>query len=245
MAINLFGLRRRGGCIVMAMALSFACCGCGSLLTFVLAPRQALKAAQVSSIPQMDLVDVQAAAPGTPVLITGTLSGNDPALPDGGLVAYVEETWEVNETRSGRQTKTKAVGHWQKAGTVVPDLTLTFGEQSIGLLAADHVALSGRLHEVIVDGTGPFEADDAGIPRPAGTQRFRGLKDGDRTTVLGQKSSDGGIIPEALYAGDRVAFEASQHQATSGLFVAGVTTLFFSPLVFFVGLGFAVFGRRV
>jgi len=38
---------------------------------------------------------------------------------------------------------------------------------------------------------------------PDGTRRYRGLYDGDRVTVLGRKSADGGVLPEHLFGGDR------------------------------------------
>lgn len=70
------------------------------------------------------------------------------------------------------------------------------------------------------------------------------MVDGALTTVLGQKATTGGIIPEHLFAGDRVAFETSQRQAASGLLFSGICLMILSPLVLVGGLLFVLFRRR-
>jgi len=78
---------------------------------------------------------------------------------------------------------------------------------------------------------------------PDGTRRYRGLYDGDRVTVLGRKSADGGVLPEHLFGGDRPQFEESQRQAASGLFMAGLCMMAFAPLLPIGGLLWALWRK--
>jgi hypothetical protein len=74
--------------------------------------------------------------------------------------------------------------------------------------------------------------------------RYRGLADGDLATVLGEKSSVGGLTPEHLFAGDRTAFEASQRQAAGNFLAAGLFSLVLAPVVLVGGLLAALLGKR-
>jgi len=243
--INLLAtLRQRLNAVLGAFAVSFMCCACGALSTFVLAPRQAVQAFSIARMPIMDAAAVQAAAPGADVLFTGTLRGNTPELPGSSLVAYTVDEWQVTVTEASEDSSESRTGRWESAGTFMPDLALDVGGQTVRVLASGSVSLSGALHEEIVIGPGPEEATYQGEPLPDGSRRYEGLQDGDLTTVLGQKSSTGDVLPTHLYAGDRVAFEESQRQAASGLLFGGICAMALAPVVLILGLLGAIFYRR-
>jgi hypothetical protein len=242
--INLLAtLRQRLGAVLGAFGAAAACCACGALMTFVLAPGQAARAFNVSRMPVMDAAAVQAAAPGQAVLITGRLAGNPPALPGKDLVVYKVEQWTVRVSE-GETGNREPSGRWESAGRSAPDLNLEVGGQPLQLLAATSVQLSGSLREELEPGGGDLTANYQGQPLADGSRRYEGLADGDLTTVLGQKAASGGVLPEHLYGGDRVAFEASQRQAASGLFGAGICAMAMAPVILVLGLLGAIFYRR-
>ena len=79
---------------------------------------------------------------------------------------------------------------------------------------------------------------------PDGTRRYRGLCDGDLVTVLGRKSTNGGVLPEHFFGGDHLQFVESQRQAASGLlFMAGLCMMAFAPLLLIGGLLFVLFRK--
>jgi len=248
--MNLFNLnplasiRRRLGAILGVFALSAACCACGATMTFVMAPRQALQAAQISRMPVMDEPALAGATVGDDVLVTGTLAGNHVLIDGPALVAYREEIWDVkiagsDDTDSGGTPQ----GTWRSVKTVTPELTLTFDGQPLPVHAASSARLSGPLHKYMLPGNG-MSAKYNGKSLPGGTRRYYGLADGDMTTVLGKKAPDGGVTPSELFLGDRAAFETSQHQAASGLLFSGILLMVLSPVVLIGGLFAAIFGRR-
>jgi hypothetical protein len=243
--INLIStLRERIGAVLGAFGASAACCVCGALMAFVMAPGQALQAFNISRMPQMDAAAVQAAAPGAAVLATGVLTGNAPARPDSSLVAYSLERWNVTVTEASEDSAESTTGRWEAVELVVPALTLDMDGLTVPVLESENVRLSGNLHEETVPGGGPAQATYQGQSLPDGTLRYEGLADGDLTTVYGQKAASGGILPDHLFAGDRVAFEQSQRQAASGLLFSGLCAMALSPVVLILGLLGAIFYRR-
>lgn len=237
-------LRQRMNAVFGALAASAACCVCGALMTFVFAPGQALQAFRVSRMPVMDAASVAAAAPGDPILVTGALAGNAPALEGYGLVAYRSDEWQVSVSQDEDGNDTSS-GRWASQGSVVPDLTLEIGGQPVAIQADNGARLGGQLNEVIIEGPGPASDEDYdGRDLPDGTLRYQGLEDGDLTTVLGEKAAAGGIAPSQLYGGDRAAFEESERQAASGLLFGGLCAMALSPVVLVGGILVALFGRR-
>lgn len=245
--MNLFAtLRQRLSAVLGALGFSLLCCLSGALMTFVLGPAQALEAFRVSQLPQMDAQDVQSAAPGETLLFTATLTGNATPQERVDMVAYSIEAWRVTvPSESGRGSDApQPYGRWETVETVVPELTVQLGGQVISLHRAAGVRLSGDLHEKMVKSDSALQAMDMDKLLPDGTRRYRGLMDGDRVTVLAKKASDGGVIPDHLFAGDRVAFEESLRESAQGLFFAGLCTIALSPLVLLGGLWFALFRRK-
>lgn len=237
-------LRRRLGAVFGTFAVSAACCLGGALMAFLFAPGQALQAYRISRLPVMDAAAVEAAAAGDEILITGVLAGNAPLLDGFSFVTYSVEEWEVTVPSSDDDGGAEPHGTWKSVETVVPELILDLSGQPVPTRAASRVRLSGPLHEKIVNGDSASQARYEGQLLPDGTRRYRGLTEGDLTTVLGKKAAAGGVIPEHLFAGDRVAFETSQRQAASGLLFSGICMMILSPVVLVGGLLGAAFWQR-
>ncbi len=236
--------RQRVGVVVAAIGVSAAMCLCGALVAFVFAPGQAIKAFQISRIPLMDAASVAAAEPGDTVLITGILSDNAPVRHDLPYVAFTDEEWVVTVTEASDEDAASSNGRWENRESSVPALNLSVDDQTLVLQASGQVELSGPLHEQILNGDGLDTADFRGQPLPAGSHRIRGLNDDDLVTVLGTRAAAGGVLPEQLFAGDRVAFEESERGEASGLLFAGLCMMALAPLAMVGGLAAALFGRR-
>jgi len=237
-------LRQRLGAVFAVFAVSGVCCVSGALMAFVFAPGQALQASSLSRLPVMDAAAVDAAAPGDELLFTGVLTGNTSLLDASSLVAYTAEEWDVTAPSGDSYSDAEPHGVWKVVETVVPALTLDLSGQPVSVRAASNARLSGPLHETIVIGDSASQARYEGELLPDGARRYRGLADGDVTTVLGKKAGDGGVMPEQLFSGDRAAFEASQRQAASGLLFSGLCSMVLSPLVLVGGLLSVIFWRR-
>ncbi len=234
-------LRQRLNTVLATLVISALCCLSGALMTFVFSPAQAFQALRLSRLPVMDAGTIEAAAPGDTLLFTGTLTGNAPPEHDFDFLAYSVEEWTVTVPRDN---ESKPYGRWETVETVVPALTVELDGQAISIHQAAKVRLSGVLHEKIVKSTDSIQALYEGELLPSGTRRYRGFLNGDLMTVLGKKASDGGVIPEQLFAGDRIAFEESQRQAAQGLFFAGLCAMAMAPIVLIGGLLYAIFGRQ-
>ena len=239
-------IRERIGAAIGVFAISFVCCLVGVGMTFFLAPRQAMQANRISNLPVVSLADVEAATTGDTVLITGVVNGTPPHPEIVNFVAYAGEKWVVtvpdpNELDS---TTSEPTGSWESFPTVLPDLFLEMEGQLVPIHAASTARLDGALHELTVPGASTLSAKDGVEPITDGTIRYHGLDNGVLTTVLGVKASDEGVTPEQIFAGDRAAFEESQHQAASGFLISGICMFILAPLVLFGGLTWVVFKRR-
>lgn len=246
--LNLLNLRRtlrqRLGAVVAALAASAGCCVCGLLMTFVLAPRQALQASSIARLPVMSAAEVAAAAPGDTLLITGVLADNAPLRAGSDLVVSTAEEWEVTLPNTEDTGESAPHGTWRSRPGLTPELTLEAGGQPLVLHAAESVQFSGALREEIVPGDSDLLASSQGTPVADGTLRYAGLANGDLTTVLGEKSSVGGVTPDHLFGGDRTGFEESQRQAAGGLLLSGLISLALAPVVLIGGVLAALFARR-
>ncbi|HMZ07705.1 MAG TPA: hypothetical protein PK078_08805 [Anaerolineales bacterium] len=238
------GLRNRASTIIAAIGGAFLMAACGAVMTFVLAPGQAIKASQIAKMPQMDAAYVSLAAPGTDILITGYLNGTapNPQLPE--FIAYYQEEWEVSESSSSSSTPQPPSGSWRRVETVVPELALDMSGSPVPILAANNAILSGpNLHELLVPQTSAFTADYNGQKLGEGSIRYTGFFSGDLVTVLGKKSSSDGVVPEELFSGDRVAYEQYQKDSAKALLFMGIAAMACSPFVLIGGILAALFGR--
>lgn len=215
----------------------------GAFLAFVLSPRQASLARKIERMPDMDAAAVSAARSGADVLITGQLWDNR-VLDEGGFVAYTLQEWEVTPPDPDDDDNDESKGSWKTRERVAPDLKLEVGDQTVQILRADGVSMSGPLHEDLIYGNGWEEAKYDGEWLPEGSLRIRGFLNGDLVTVWGKKASSGGVIPDELYAGDRVAFADSKRRAAQGLLIAGLCMMGAAPLVLVVSVLSAIFGHR-
>jgi len=227
---------------VLAIALiSVLCLLCGGLTAFGFAPAQAVQAYRLSRLPAMETAaQVAAAKTGAELLFTGRLKDNAPLLDGFDFVACSIEEWQVSRPSDEARGSSEPVGHWEPAETVIPALTLDLNGQAVSLLETRSGRLSGALHTQVVKGDSPLQAEYEGELVPDGTRRYRGLFDGDLVTVLGKKSTSGGVLPEHIFGGDRLQFEESQRQAASGLFMAGLCMMAFAPLLLIGGLLWAL-----
>jgi len=241
--MNLFrAMRERLGNIFGAVIGSIALLGCGLLFALVLAPQQKLEARRIERIPIMDAGVVSSAPAGEEILITGRVEG-EPLAGVREFIAYELEVWTVTPADPD-DPDDEPRGSWENVETILPELQLNMGDEKVLILSAENVTLGGALHEEILRGTGNLSAETEGEWLPDGTQRFKGFYFGDLTTILGVKASADGVIPDELFAGDRVTFIESQHEAAKGLLIAGVSMMVCSPVVLVGGILSAIFGRR-
>jgi len=217
--------------------------GCGLALTLVVAPRQALEAYRISRMPQMDAQSLEEARPGDKILLTGTLAGNPPLVDDSDFVAYRLKRWDVTLPTSD-DSDARPHGSWAAVETEVPALWLDVESRRVRLLAAETMALNGRLHEEVVYSESDLAAESGGEPIPDGSLRYEGVYDGDVIAVLGQRASTGDLIPRKMYAGDRVSFEESEKSAATGALFSGICLMGLAPLALIGGVLAAIFRRR-
>jgi hypothetical protein len=194
----------------------------------------------------MDAGAVEAAEVGDTILVSGTLVDNPPLREDSDLVIYREDIWEVGDLLETEEGDTFRQGRWEDGETIVPELRLEIDGAAVMLREASPVLISGELlrEQIIEAEDGPMAEDRAEDRLLAdGSQRLRGLANGDLATVLGKKAATGGIVPEEIFAGDRVAFENTQSEQASALLSAGICALVLAPIFLLGGLAAVVFWR--
>jgi len=241
--MNIFAaIRERIGMVIAAVIGAVVLLGCGAVLVFILAPQQKLEALHIEKMPLVDAGGAEAAAVSEELLVTGRLEDN-PLMDEGGFVAYKLDEWVVT-LPDDDDTDSDPDGDWKTVEKVVPDLTLNVNGEIVWTLAADDATLSGPLHEDLIYSDAYDEAKYNGEWVPHGSLRLRGFFNGDLITALGKKASTGEIIPEELYAGDRVAFADSKHAAAKGLLTGGIIMMICSPVALVGGVLAALFGRR-
>lgn len=239
-------LRRRIVPTILIMLVSFSCCAFGFVSIFIMAPNQALQAGRISNLPLMDAGAVEAATPGDTILVSGTLVDNPPLSEYSDLVLYRQDIWEVGDLVETEEGDTFRQGRWEDGETIVPELGLEIDGTAILLREASPVLISGELlREYIIEAEDGPVAEDRIEDRllADGSQRLRGLANGDLATVLGKKAATGGIVPEEIFAGDRVAFETSQGEQASAMFSAGLCSLVLAPIFLLGGLAAVAFWR--
>ncbi|MBK9601000.1 MAG: hypothetical protein IPO36_04035 [Anaerolineales bacterium] len=242
---NLFAqLRNRFKAVLGSFTAAISVFACGAVMTFVLAPNQAILAYKVSRMPMMTAQSVESIAAGGDILITGYLIGGapTPSLPE--FIAYTEDTWKVTVTQDDNGNDNTPSGSWSRVQTVFPELTLEMNGAPVLIRVSNSASLSGSLHEKVVDGNGILQADYEGQPLHDGASLYRGFASGDLITILGKKASVGGVIPEQVFGGDRVSFEEYQRNLASSYLVMGVAFMLCSPLVLVIGILAALFGRK-
>lgn len=236
-------IRERIGAAIAVVAIAVCFLGMGALLTFVISPQQALEWRRIERLPLATAGTVEAAAPGTEIVITGSLTDNGPALDGTAYVAYRIEEWEVRQPSSS-DDDSDPTGSWNRVDEAFPALTLAVDGGSIRTTSASSVNIAGNLHEDIQRGSGSLAASYNGQRLPDGSRRTTGFYDGDLVTVLGQKASTGDLIPARLFGGDRVALVENIRSGARAAFVGGIAMMLCSPVILVGGFWAALFGRR-
>ena len=127
---------------------------------------------------------------------------------------------------------------------ITPDLTLNVNGRRLEILRASNVRFSGPLHERLVRAYSFRRAKYNNEDLAEGSERLRGFHNGDLVTVLGSKASAGGVIPDELFAGDRIAFVQHEKSAAKGLLTGGLCMMGIAPIILIGGILSALFGRR-
>jgi hypothetical protein len=236
------GIRGRIGAAVGAGVAAIFLLACGAFLFFVLSTQQSIQAWRINHLPEMGAADLAAAATGDDVLITGRLADNEEIFSDG-YVAYVRSRWEVTPPDEDDEDG-KPHGSWESVERAVPDLTLMVGDTPVTILSDNSATLSGPLHEDLTRGDGHETAEYEGQSLPEGSERVRGLYNGDLTTVLGKKASTGDIVPDELFVGDRVAFVEHKKATAQAMRIAGLCMMGLAPVVLIGGVLAGLFGRQ-
>ncbi len=237
-----FNLGSRINRVVGAVIGAICFAACGALLTFVLSPHQALEARRIERLSDMTAADVAAAAPGDDILITGRLEDNAVTYADS-FVAYTRQVWRVTASTPDDQNG-GFTGEWETVERVVPDVALNANGSAIRILRTGDVTLSGPLHERLWRAESHRQAKHNGELLPEGSERVRGFYNGDLVTALGSKASTEGVIPEELFAGDRVAFVEHKKSAAQALLIFGLCMMGLAPIVLVGGVLSALFGRH-
>ena len=244
--MNLFrSLRERFGRVIWVVIGSIVLLGCGLLFALILAPQQKLEARRIERLPMMDATTVTQAAAGDELLITGRLVDNPILLDDEDFVVYQMEEWVVSVPEYDPDNPNQEPdGDWDVIEIMAPDLWLDVNGQVVSTLRSDSVTLSGSLRESLIYSEGHNQAQHEGEWLPEGSLRIRGFYNADLVTVWGKKAATDGVIPDELFAGDRVTFVESKHEAAKGLLIAGISMLVCLPVMLIGGILSAIFGRR-
>lgn len=243
---NIFAsLRGRVKAVIGMVIVSLMFCVGGAASTFYLAPKQALNANRISNLPIMDAGFVSSSAAGSDILVTGYLKGDvaNRDVPD--FIAYTKEKWDVTITQNDEGKDNPPSGSWNLEEVVIPALTLDMNGSPVDILSSSEDIVYGeKIRDVFVDGTGSLQADYLDQKLHDGALRYQGFFDGDMATVLGKKASTGGVIPEEMFAGDRVEFEKVQKERTAIYLYGGLLLMLCSPLVLVIGGISAAFGKQ-
>lgn len=238
-------IRGRIGAAVGVGVVSICFLISGAAMAFWLSPQQALEWRRIEGLPELDAVAYAAVTTGEDVAVTGTLIDN-PTQTEEGLVAYIQEEWDVSTpSSSDSDSDSEPSGSWKTIDTVVPALTLSVAGGSIKTVAASSVNLGGDMHATAIKrGRGSEQADYEGQLLPEGSTRMQGFTNGDLVTVVGKKASTGDLIPDRLFGGDRVQLVENIRSSARTLFTIGIVMMICSPLVLVVGVLGALFSRR-
>jgi len=218
---------------------------CGALMAFVISPQQAIEWRKIQGLPELDANGVQAAPSGQEIAMTGYLAGNTAVTADG-LVAYEKHQWTVRtstSTSEDGETSTPT-GSWDALETNIPVLNVNISGGTVSTVAATSVNIGGNYQQTIERGTSNVTADYDGSPLPEGSIRTQGFRDGDLVTIVGNKSSVGGVTPERIYGGDRNQLVEDIRGGARALFASGVGMMICAPILAAAIIVASIFGKR-
>jgi hypothetical protein len=229
-------IRQRIGAAIGVFVFTFACCGIGALMAFVISPQQAVEWRRIQNAPQIDAVTYQSLATGEEAVITGTLTDN-PELREG-FVAYRVDEWAIEETTNSEGTP-EVDGEWQRVETTIPALTLSIDGGTVRTTPVDNARFGGSTGEVIEESDATRQIDNI----PEGSLRTQGYANDDLITIVGQKASTGDFVPDRFFGGDRVELVENIRTGARAAFFIGIAMMVAAPFVLVFGLFQAVFGR--
>lgn len=204
----------------------------GGYVLGVAVPDDRAEIARIEALPGATRSSFSAQAPGAAVAVTVTLSGNatlertDYGIRQLELVAAVVDSWRVTTDSNGDR-----ITSWTPRARAIPILSADFDGASVQIVPPDApdargLTLSGGWREFLTPGDSGASASYNGAPLPAGSIRVRGLRDGDRVTVVGTRAAANGrperIHAERLHAGDRASLLAELEDASDALRMFGI-----------------------
>jgi hypothetical protein len=176
--------KKRQGGFLAGQGFAIFIFGLGAMVAFLIAPTSAVKARMIQESPEIDATLIEYIEPGTQIVISGTLEGNQPITGD--FVALAPMVWTINEEF--------AEGAWLEAGKYVPELNVISESGTIGTAQGINPAFSGRLHE---------DKDAAEGEQVSGDRWVRGFANGDTVTIIGETTDSGKLRPNEIYGGNR------------------------------------------
>ncbi len=234
-------IRERITGVITLAVLSVGMFACGAVMAFIISPQQAIEWRRLDNLPVTTAGSFESAPEGTEMIVTGTL--NDNTVFDNGLVMYEVDEWTVDRDTDSEGDVTYD-GTWHSVEAQYPQLNMDLDGSPVTILAVSNLRLFGALQESMVDGNGQYSDSYNGQNLRDGARRTRGVADGALVTVLGTRTSSGGISPDRLFVGDRTQMiEALQDQAR-GLFIGGIGAMICAPVFFVLGVVAVVLGRR-
>ena len=244
--MDFFGrIRERIGAVIATVIGSIVLLGCGLLFILFLAPRQKLEARRIEKMPIMDANIVESMKPGEDVLFTGRLQNNPEIVEGQKFIAYTLEVWDVTVPEYDPENPDgEPSGDWDLIEEQFPDLIINVDGKEVKVLSTNLVTINGPIHEILLSSDRGEQAKYDGEWLREGSQRYWGFYNGDLITVLGQKAASGGVVPDEYFAGDRVSFVESKHEAAKFMLIAGVAMIVCSPVALVGGVLTAAFGRR-
>ncbi|MBN1120479.1 MAG: hypothetical protein JXJ17_05335 [Anaerolineae bacterium] len=233
-------IRERLGSAFGAVLAAICFLALGAVMAFVISPQQAAEWRRIQNLPELTASSFAGVQTGEAVAITGKLEDNDP-LNVYEHVAYTVEEWQVEPPDEDDST---ADGSWSTIETVVPELNVSISGGTVRTTAVNQATLGGGLDEIIDEAYSRQTAKYDGRELSEGSLRIRGFRDGNLVTVVGKKGSSGDLVPDRLYAGDRVELVDSIRASARTTFVIGIVMMVISPLVLVGGILAAIFGKR-
>jgi hypothetical protein len=231
--------------LVAAIIIAVIVFGCDLVFTLFLAPKQKIEAQRIENLPLMDGTTVNNAKPGDAILASGRLVDNPIIFIEGEFIAYTIEERDVSIPEFDPENPDKEPdGTWKNIERMVPDLTINVNDVLVNTIQNDDSYFNGAVHEKILTSSGHDQPKYMDDWLPERSQRVRGFINGDLVTVWGKRATEKAVIPNELYAGDRVSFVESKHATAKGLLIAGISMMVCSPIIILGCILLSIFGKR-
>ncbi|NDJ34989.1 MAG: hypothetical protein GYB64_10005 [Chloroflexi bacterium] len=229
----LLRIRERIGAVIGTSIFSLLCGITGVVLVVFVAAGQSRQARQIETAPVLDASSFAALAPGDFAVVSGTLTDNTPVT--GEFVAFETQRWDVTYDSEDDEYD----GDWQTVNEQWPALIIAVDGGTVRTVTATSVNFDGSPREVRDESTTGRMVD--GVRED--TVRTIGFYNGDLITVTGDVASTGDLIPDRVFAGDRVQLVDDIRQGARVARGIGIALLIGAPLLFVMGIIGAILGR--